>query len=135
MLPWGDHPLSHEAKTVPTKIRNLIQEAKNERLEFAVPLIKTLQMSVLSASGRRHGAPPGSLTVDDWLNLITNWEQQLGGVKPRQMQFGIEFFKEAMEQDETPYSAFSSVLQVLVDMMGRLVGECRNRKQTGEAVL
>ncbi|MBF0588369.1 MAG: hypothetical protein HQL53_04505 [Magnetococcales bacterium] len=103
-----------------TKIRNLIQEAKNERLEFAVPLIKSLQMSVLGSSGRKRGAPAGSLTVDDWLTLITNWEQQLGAVRPRQVEYGIQFFKEAMEKDDVPYSSFSSVLQVLVDMMQRL---------------
>ena len=116
----------------------LARRAHAERLECALPLIKTLQ-HCFSPESTTPGVPVGVLTVQVWLDLLGRWEKTLETMQRRRMPFLRDFFRESMtllRLEHTHISAPASLvqaLQELLTMIDDLLTEEARHKQTHRA--
>ncbi|MEO5377432.1 MAG: hypothetical protein H7832_06580 [Magnetococcus sp. DMHC-6] len=90
-------------------LHQLIQEAKMERLECALPMIESLNKA-LTLEYTANGAPPGTLTVEGWFSLLNRWERQILTLTPRQLQYTKEFFQDLLPRFEKLDSPLTSIL-------------------------
>ncbi|MBF0416031.1 MAG: hypothetical protein HQL79_09725 [Magnetococcales bacterium] len=93
----------------------LAREAKAERLECAVTLMETLRMVVREY--RAHSATPGYVTVEGWLHLLTQWENNLKASPRRHITYAIAFFQEAIKREECKVPPVSPLLSALLTLM------------------
>ncbi|MBF0144847.1 MAG: hypothetical protein HQL84_01330 [Magnetococcales bacterium] len=96
-------------------LEGLSREAKTERLECAVTLLKSL------ISALRHhdvaSVPPGFLTVDGWFDLLNHWETVLNSFPKRQVNYSMLFFKEVLNRPEFKVPPMSPLLTELATLM------------------
>ncbi len=104
------------ATEIHEKLRLMLNMAKTERLDFVVPMIEAMQMS-LALDHASHNAPPGTLTVKGWIALLNNWEHHLKTMRQRQIGFACEFFREISEQLAFRNTPLVPMVQELVDVM------------------
>lgn len=103
---------------IDTSLNRLTEEARLERLEWAVPLIEAMQ-TILAVEQAAYQTPPGTLTVKGWIGLLNRWESQLGQTRKRQIFFAKPFFQDAWERSENDQSPLAPVLHELVVLMDR----------------
>lgn len=99
-------------------IRRLIQEARLERLEWALPLIESMQIC-MTADRTTSRTLPGAMTVQNWIGLLNRWENQLSQTRKRHIFFAKPFFEDALERSEADNSPLTPILQELVSLMDR----------------
>ena len=104
------------ATEIHEKLRLLLTMAKTERMDFVIPMIEAMQMS-LALDHASHNAPPGTLTVKGWIALLNNWENHLKTMRTRQIDFACEFFREISEQMAFRNTPLVPMVQELVDIM------------------
>lgn len=109
-------------RTIPDRaffelLEELAREAKAERLECAVTLMETLRMVVRQYKARF--ATPGYVTVEGWLHLLTQWENNLKGSPRRHITYAVAFFQEAVNREECKVPPISPLLSALLTLMAK----------------
>ncbi|MBF0142580.1 MAG: hypothetical protein HQL57_01990 [Magnetococcales bacterium] len=102
--------------TIHKQLTMLVQEAKCERMEFALPLIESLRMT-LALDHATGATPPGTLTAKSWLGLLNQWENQLTQLPERQRRFSKSFFRDLASRLEKEASPLFPILLELVEML------------------
>ena len=110
--------MEHLAYTTdPNPILDMLsQETKSERMEFALPLIESMRVS-FALNKTMGDTPPGTLTVQGWMGLLSRWERILAEMPPRRIHFSIDFFREILDRKELGQSPIGAVLEQLLEMM------------------
>lgn len=116
---WSEEsevPASLTNEAIHQELTELIENARGDRLECAVPLLESLQISLTVEHAARK-AFPGTLTVAGWMSLLNRWEALLKNSQKRQIFFAKSFFHEARNREEEQGSPLAPVLRELLVMM------------------
>lgn len=98
-------------------LHNLVQEAKMERLECAVTLIKVLQDALNIPTGK--ATPVGFLTVQSWLALLNRWELILQKTPQRHVYFSGQFLNDVITRGHLQAPPVGGLLAGLAALVER----------------
>ncbi|MBF0369992.1 MAG: hypothetical protein HQL52_11110 [Magnetococcales bacterium] len=100
-------------------LKDIIRLAREERLEWAVPLVESLRKS-LAHDNMTGNVPPGTLTVNGWMRLLAEWERQIVMLKERQRHFTLRFFEDYLEQSTARSTPLEPILDQLLTLMEKV---------------
>ncbi|MBF0628651.1 MAG: hypothetical protein HQL91_10600 [Magnetococcales bacterium] len=97
-------------------LMQLEQELEKERLDCARPLIDSLRHALLRDS-KMLGTPPGTLSVQGWIGLLTRWEEELQHIPARRLRYVHGFFQELQERADVAGSPVGMAVEELAGLL------------------
>ncbi|MBF0212650.1 MAG: hypothetical protein HQM00_03680 [Magnetococcales bacterium] len=110
--------ITMESRSVVTQAEIMItlmqleRDLENERLDCARPLIDSLRHALVR-DAKMIGTPPGILSVQGWISLLTRWEEELQHIPARRMRYVQGFFQELQERADVAGSPIGMALAEL----------------------
>ncbi|MEO5345035.1 MAG: hypothetical protein H7834_01500 [Magnetococcus sp. YQC-9] len=97
-------------------LMQLERDLEKERLDCARPLIESLRHALVR-DAKMLGTPPGILSVQGWMSLLTRWEDDLNHVSARRMRFVQSFFQELQERADVTGSPIGMAIDELAGLI------------------
>ncbi|MBF0339925.1 MAG: hypothetical protein HQL95_03055 [Magnetococcales bacterium] len=107
-----DHRSSVTQAEIMITLMQLERDLERERLDCARPLIDSLRHSLVRDS-QVLGTPPGMLSVQGWISLLSRWEEDLRHIPARRLRYVREFFQELQERADVAGSPIGMAVEEL----------------------
>ncbi|MBF0192195.1 MAG: hypothetical protein HQL99_13800 [Magnetococcales bacterium] len=102
-------------------LMQLERDLEKERLDCARPLIESLRHSLVR-DAQMIGTPPGILSVQGWISLLTRWEEDLQHIPARRLRYVRSFFQELQERADVAGSPIGMAVGELTGLLDSLPG-------------
>ncbi|MBF0613726.1 MAG: hypothetical protein G8237_07655 [Magnetococcales bacterium] len=107
-------------------LMQLERDLESERLDCAKPLIESLRHALVRDAQVLH-TPPGTLSVQGWLSLLTRWEEDLRHIHARRMRYVRGFFRELQERADIAGSPVGMAVDELAGLLDGLATSADDR--------